>query len=245
MGQPPRLFPAEVLTLKYRQVNMTVQIILIVTGVILMIGSFYVTEKLSQKEISEISELSSVEMKRILEKNMEQAAIRVEDMVDDIIDRSMEIADQALKKETNLKIQTISEYTGTVLESIKKNHSEVMFLYGMLTDKQGELKDAACKLEKLKNQLLSLEEEVAVMVAESAESLRRIQAPAPQPVETEETEPEEDVPTALKEDELPNNNQVILDLYRKGMAVRDIARQLGQGVGEVKLVVELFRGEEG
>lgn len=223
-----------------------VEIILIVIGVILMIGSFFVTEKLSQKEISEISELSSVEMQRILEKNMEQAAIRVEDMVDDIIDKSMDIADRALKKETNLKIQNISEYTETVLESIKKNHSEVMFLYGMLTDKQTEIKDASIKLEKLKSQLLSLEEEVAAAVSKSAESLRTIQAPAPQPVEVEveETEPEEAVPEVSMEEELPNNNQMILDLYRNGMPIKDIARQLGQGVGEVKLVIELFKGEE-
>lgn len=222
-----------------------VEIILIVIGVILMIGSFYVTEKLSQKEISEISELSSVEMQRILEKNMEHAATRVEDMVDDIIDKSMDIADRALKRETNLKIQNISEYTETVLESIKKNHSEVMFLYGMLTDKQTEIKDSAVKIEQLKSQLLSLEEEVAAAVSQSAESLRMIQAPEPQPVEVEEPEPEEAVPEVSIEDELPNNNQMILDLYRHGMPIKDIARQLGQGVGEVKLVIELFRGEEG
>ena len=44
------------------------EIILIIIGVIFMIGSFFVTEKLSQKEITQISELSSEEMKRILEK---------------------------------------------------------------------------------------------------------------------------------------------------------------------------------
>ena len=48
----------------------TVEIILIVIGIILMIGSFFVTEKLSQKEVEQISKLSSNEMKYILEKNM-------------------------------------------------------------------------------------------------------------------------------------------------------------------------------
>lgn len=223
-----------------------VEIILIVTGIILMIGSFFVTEKLSQKEIAEISQLSSVEMKRILEKNMEQAAIKTEELVDDVIDRSMEIADQALKRQTNLKIQDISEFTDTVLEAIRKNHSEVMFLYSMLNDKQGELRESAGNLEKLKSQLLSLEENVTNSINQAAESIQLMTEQARSPklqevldfAEEEEPEPEEDYY------ELPNNNMNILELYRQGMPVTNIARELGLGVGEVKLVIDLYREEE-
>ena len=110
----------------------TVEVILIVIGIILMIGSFFVTEKLSQQEVEQISQLSSNEMKFILEKNMKSTEKKVEELVDDVIDRSMEIADRALDKETNMKIQEISEYAETVLESIHKNHNEVMFLYSLL-----------------------------------------------------------------------------------------------------------------
>lgn len=38
-----------------------------------------------------------------------------------------------------------------------------------------------------------------------------------------------------------NNNQKILSLYNQGMQVVDIARELNLGVGEVKLVIDLFR----
>ena len=85
-----------------------IEIILIVIGVILMMGSFFVTEKLSQKEVEQISQLSSTELKHILERNMKSAEVRVEELVDDVIDRSMEIADRALEKETNMKINEIS-----------------------------------------------------------------------------------------------------------------------------------------
>ena len=150
----------------------TVEIILIVIGIILMIGSFFVTEKLSQQEVEQISQLSSNEMKFILEKNMKRTEKKVEELVDDVIDRSMEIADRALDKETNMKIQEISEYAETVLESIHKNHNEVMFLYSMLNEKQTDLTETAGKLEKMRSELNSLEEEVGETVMNSQQMLK-------------------------------------------------------------------------
>ena len=41
-----------------------------------------------------------------------------------------------------------------------------------------------------------------------------------------------------------NHNQRILDMYRKGKTDVDIAKELGLGVGEVKLVIGLFREED-
>lgn len=39
-----------------------------------------------------------------------------------------------------------------------------------------------------------------------------------------------------------NNNDIILRLYKEGMSNVDIAKELGLGVGEVKLVINLFKG---
>ena len=41
-----------------------------------------------------------------------------------------------------------------------------------------------------------------------------------------------------------NSNEIILELYRDGNSIIEIAKQLGLGVGEVKLVIDLYRGEE-
>ena len=38
-----------------------------------------------------------------------------------------------------------------------------------------------------------------------------------------------------------NNNERIMALYRQGKSAKDIARELELGVGEVKLVIGLFR----
>lgn len=40
-----------------------------------------------------------------------------------------------------------------------------------------------------------------------------------------------------------NANDIILEMYRNGNSVIDIAKQLGLGVGEVKLVIDLYQGD--
>lgn len=45
----------------------------------------------------------------------------------------------------------------------------------------------------------------------------------------------------FKENE--NSNDIILQMHRNGSSILDIAKQLGLGVGEVKLVIDLYQGE--
>lgn len=65
--------------------------------------------------------------------------------------------------------------------------------------------------------------------------------------EKQEREPEPKV-EAPKEPEISqepvpeNNNDKILRMYKEGMSSVDIAKELGLGVGEVKLVINLFKG---
>lgn len=46
----------------------------------------------------------------------------------------------------------------------------------------------------------------------------------------------------FKENE--NSNDIILGMYRNGSNIIEIAKQLGLGVGEVKLVIDLYQGEK-
>lgn len=40
-----------------------------------------------------------------------------------------------------------------------------------------------------------------------------------------------------------NSNDIILQMHRNGNSILEIAKQLGLGVGEVKLVIDLYQGE--
>ena len=65
-----------------------------------------------------------------------------------------------------------------------------------------------------------------------------------EPDETEsdfDEEIEEEVPEESEEPE--NSNDIILKMHRNGSSIIEIAKQLGLGVGEVKLVIDLYQGE--
>lgn len=53
---------------------------------------------------------------------------------------------------------------------------------------------------------------------------------------------QQEQPTQPAEDLKENNNDRILRLHREGVSNVDIAKELGLGVGEVKLVINLFKG---
>ena len=229
------------------------EIVLIVIGIVLMFGSFFITEKLSSGELDKIAELSTEEMKRILERNLNDAQVKVNNMVDQVIDhsieKSMEIVERALDKETNEKMRVLTEYSDTVLESINKTHNEVMFLYSMLNDKHSELTKYAGNLAQLAIHLEELQENVQKTVDESDEILQKVQEahlPEPDPSVTyqEEAFPQEEQEISQDEEALVNHNQMILEKYREGKTAIEIAKELGLGVGEVKLVIGLFREEE-
>ena len=157
----------------------TLEICLLVVGIVLMIASFFITEKLSNSELKKLSDLSTNEMQKILERSLNDAQVKVDNMVDQVIDhsieKSMEIVERALDKETNEKMRVLTEYSDTVLESINKTHNEVMFLYSMLNDKHSELTKYAGNLAQLAIHLEELEQNVEKTLAESDEIIQKAQ----------------------------------------------------------------------
>ena len=57
---------------------------------------------------------------------------------------------------------------------------------------------------------------------------------------TEQKQPE-DINVSIQFDKSVNKNDAIIDMYKQGMSNKDIAKQLNLGIGEVKLVVDLFK----
>lgn len=237
----------------------TLEICLLVVGIVLMIASFFITEKLSSSELNKISELSTDEMQKILERSLNDAQVKVDNMVDQVIDhsiaKSMEVVERALDKETNEKMRVLTEYSDTVLESINKTHNEVMFLYSMLNDKHSELTKYAGNLAQLAIHLEELEQDIEKTVAESEEIIRKVQeaqqiqqasvsAAISEPDSGEDDKKQQESPAEVKEEEKNNHNQMILERYRNGRSAIEIAKELGLGVGEVRLVIGLFREEE-
>lgn len=215
-----------------------------------MIGSFFVAEKLSPSELNKIAEMSEDELKKIISRGLEQANTRIEEAIEEEIEASMDKTDRALEKETNEKIMAISEYSDTVIENMNKTHNEIMFLYNMLNDKHTELVGLASDLQKLTADVRNVQERVAAAAAAVSATPTVAVTPAEPPVnETAELvpelseQPEELEPEESATGEKENHNKEILALHRKGMSDVEIARKFGLGLGEVKLVIGLYKGE--
>ena len=230
--------------------------ILLLIGVVFMIGSFFVTEKLSPSELNQIAELSEEELKRIIDRGLKNAETRIEDAIDEQVDQSSEKVDRSLEKVTNDKIMAISEYSDTVIESMNKTHNEIMFLYSMLNDKHTELTGMAADLQRLAADVRSLEEKAPLTApqaaSERAAAVSAASAVTPVSVETADTtERETAAAPAEQKEEMPETEETkqeglhaeILKLKRLGMTEVQIAKKLGIGIGEVRLVNGLYRGE--
>ncbi|MCR5665774.1 MAG: hypothetical protein K6G01_02990 [Eubacterium sp.] len=217
---------------------------MIAIGVILMIGSFFVMEKLSPKELQKVAEISDEEIKKIVEKGMQSAQNQVDEKVDVLVEESVEHVEGKLDHLTNEKIMAVDEFSQTILEKIHTNHEEVMFLYSMLNDKHSELTDFANELQTSINDLRAEKKDLEVMKVTVDTTLQNTFQEMVNPEPEEESVKEEE---EIEEEELPqeaeqvNHNGEIIRLYKEGLDVVEIAKQLGIGQGEVKFVLDLHQ----
>ena len=118
-------------------------------GIVFLIGSFMVKDKLSKNDLDKIADMSAEELKVITEKEIKNAESAIDGMLDEHIASKTDETKRDLEKETNSKIMAINEYSDTVLDSINKSHNEIMFLYSMLNDKHEELTRLSGNIEKI------------------------------------------------------------------------------------------------
>ena len=214
------------------------EVTLVIVGIIFVIVSFFIEEKLSQKDIDRIVSLSENELKVIVERQLRGAEEQIEDSIAESLEEAHEATKRAMEKETNEKIMAISEYSDTVLESINKTHNEILFLYSMLGDKHTELTELAGQLGQFSEKMKNTEDEVLHNLAEAARELE-INMSAPEPINQDEA-----VRQAVEAEEEGNHNDEILERHQAGMSDVEIAKELGLGLGEVKLVIGLYKGEQ-
>lgn len=247
-----------------------IEIILLLAGCVFMIGSFFISEKLTSSELDKIAELSEDELKKIIEREVNNAGTQMDDVIEQKIEEAGEQAERAMEKESNEQIMQIHEYSETVMESMKKTHDEIMFLYSMLNDKHTEMTSMTGDLQRLAADIRNLQENLS---AKAGTSIRKpvaeshvVQQPVMkqnavvQPMtETIDVQPEpevqvnrfQEIQEPEQKTEKPEtadaqgmSNDMILKLYEQGLSKVEIAKQLGRGLGEVNLVIELYKGDE-
>ena len=168
---------------------------------------------------------------------------------------------------------TVCASLDTAFDAVKKSHDEIMFLYNMLSDKQEKVteleRDAQGLESTLRNMKRSIEDAIERL---ETEQQIHVPMPEPQPapaITVESLLPQQDETTLIEafEKELAANaekeaenpaaqtgssapaadansiNDRILSMHREGYSDVDIAKSLGKGIGEIKLVLGLYEDD--
>ncbi len=241
------------------------EIILLIIGIGVFVASFVLPAAKEEQPVVD-RELTKEEINSLVKEQMKEIKGQVDDTVNEAVDYAMEKTERSLERISNEKIMAVNEYSDTVLAEINKNHQEVMFLYDMLNDKHASLKNTASEVEKTAKEAKTATQEAQKVSEEVKAATKNAEKifPVFQPLQPEKykitppaeeevkapkrtrtkakTEEKEKKAPAKKTTENTNNNEEILKLHKLGKSKVEIAKELGLGVGEVSLVIDLFKG---
>lgn len=244
----------------------TIEIVLCLAGIILCIISFLLPDK--QKEAGEQEQKFMEEVaKAFVEGEIAKAKEKLEEMQEETISYGMEKTERSLEKITIEKINAVSEYAETVIEDINKNHKEVMFLYDMLNSKHENLKETVVEVsqtakeaektvqvledtaKKVETTLQAQEEtdekendEFAPLDVINFSNLSPVKERKKNPPKRNVQGKESKISIQFEGSDNKNSNERILELHDMGKSNMAIAKELGLGVGEVNLVIDLYKG---
>lgn len=230
------------------------EIVLIIAGIIVTAVSFLISDKketITQSVDSE--DIKSMASDIVKEEIQNQLAMLSDDV--------LENAEAELDKLANQKIMAVGNYSEDVLKNIEDNHNEVMFLYNMLNDKETALKNTVRDIEAVKVSVKQMSETVQNSKTEKKESSRKnskgrksrntsVQKQNTENKENKNININEPVEDEKKQEnffgegeksEIVENKERVLELYGQGKTNVEIARELNLGVGEVNLVLGLFK----
>lgn len=225
-------------------------ILLVIAGIICVVLSFIVSEKIDGMRNGTEVEFSEEMLTLLLKKSEKLVDASMQSYLENNNEEMMEDTKIELNRLCNEKIMAVDEFSDTVLEKINQNHSEVIFLYNMLNEKEEELKkllaevNIAAKDANVGNVNAGTSEAKASKSEKHSSSKTTSKKEKNQPkqaVNEEERKVMEGLTKTQKQREA-NTREDILSMYKKGESVTDIAQKLKMGKGEVKLIIDLYQG---
>lgn len=210
-------------------------IVLIIIGVLFIFVSYFFAESFEKEEPkedvieipTELTEEQKAQIDKLIKDYMDE---KIEIQLDDIEGKFSEIVNQ--------KTLALGDYAVTVNDEIEKNHNEVTFLYSMLSDKQKELMTTVEMIDSYKKEIETMlaNKEIAVQTKQEVEEQELKEAISE--IDEEISAEAEEIETSVD-----GSKDIILEMRKSGLSILEIAKHLGLGVGEVKLVVDLYQGD--
>ena len=233
------------------------EIVLLIAGIIIFTGSFFLPLG-GEKNTGIDKKAAKEEIHGLVEEEMNTVRSKMQDKMEETSEDAIEKAERSLERLTNEKIMAVNEYSDTVLQEIHKNHEEVMFLYDMLNSKHANIKDTVSKMDKAVK--AAENKTVENKTAENKAAADKTAVDKTAVDKTAGTMAEEKTADTSRTESLiqpenspeigfmgemvqegQNNNEKILEMHRQGKSTVAIAKELGLGVGEVKLVIDLYK----
>lgn len=164
------------------------------------------------------------EMKAFVQE-IDKSKVVLEELANKELEKQKMLQHKRIKKELEKQMKQQEQYEKDELE-LKRS--------GVLAEDENKVEVEASTPQKAETQMSALERMGNQLEEAPAEEENPV-------VETQEVEEQEQmIVTEPQED--ANQNQVILNLYNEGKSIMEIAKLLGKGQGEVKLVIDLFQG---
>lgn len=215
------------------------EIVMLIIGIMIIIFSCVLV---SRPNIKEGMTLDGSSLKETFtQEELNDFKEKQNELLASISDEAISKTDDYLSKISNEKIMAVSEYSDQILEKISRNHEEVVFLYNMLNNKEKELKEISKEIDlQIKAKELSKDQKDTKVENDTVKPKPRQINGQLKNIKLQTALNEELEPINTNPQPMSINNTEILKLFKQGNSVLDIARQLGIGQGEVKLVIDLF-----
>ncbi|SES63283.1 DUF6115 domain-containing protein [[Clostridium] polysaccharolyticum] len=222
-------------------------IVLIILGIICVILSFMLAERLEGRSSENEFHISEDMFNLFIKKNEESLESALRAHADTIKEDTLEDVKKELNRMANEKIMAVDEFSDSVLEKINQNHSEVIFLYNMLNEKERELKELVADVNKAANKGVakseSPSENAGGKETKKARKASNREKNNMKPASQGQVEKADKL--VLSEEEKKSeadSREEVLRLYQQGLSATEIARQLQMGQGEIKLIIDLYQG---
>lgn len=209
-------------------------ILLIILGLLFIFGSFLFVENSKEEEDENIIKIPE----KLSDEQKEKIRKLIDEYMDEHIDDKLSDVEAKFSEIVNQKTLALGDYAVSVNEEIERNHSEALFLYSMLSDKQKEIMTTASMVDAYKKDITELINESNNSISKKDRQEERLA------IELEEMQKNDIDMEADEEDvkSLDSNKDIILEMHKSGLSILEIAKNLGLGVGEVKLIVDLYQG---
>ena len=148
-------------------------VVMIVIGLVFIIASFFVSEKLSKKVTDANIDLLTVKDDyEFSDRELQIIKRKIEDVIAKQAKDILYETNDSLSTMANEKTMALGDYAVTVCDEIEKNHKEVMFLYSMLDDKQKEIMNTVQQIDNIKSELTELLKQCKEIVEHTEDKLQ-------------------------------------------------------------------------